>query len=101
MSTKITQATTEVSSMGHSQRTIANTANGTRVVAAATSAKFGVRLKAAAGNTEPVFVGGFGVTTSTGYPLAAGEELPIPVGNATDVYAICASGGQTLAAIWF
>lgn len=46
----------------------------------------GVRIKALATNTGVVYVGlSSGVTTSTGYPLSAGEELALDVGVFRDV----------------
>ncbi len=100
MSTHVKSATTEAASMGHAQRTIASTVGGTRVTAAATTGRFGVRIKARPDNTEAVYIGLSGVTTANGYPLSAGEELAIPVGNANDIFAICASGGQNLCLLW-
>ncbi len=38
-----------------------------------------VRVRAATANTLVIYVGPTGVTTSTGYPLPAGEELSIPI----------------------
>lgn len=50
-------------------------------------------IKAAPGNTGVVYVGPAGVTANTssesdGYPLSAGQELPIPIHNTGTVYVI-------------
>jgi hypothetical protein len=39
-------------------------------------------VKAAAANSGSVYLGNAGVTSSTGYPLYPGEELPITTGQA-------------------
>ncbi len=46
----------------------------------------GVTLTAGAANAAVVYVGGAGVTASTGYPLAAGVSLHLPVANANQIY---------------
>lgn len=98
MTAPIKSARTEAATLGHGNVVVAATA--TRITAAGTLANFGVRIKAAEGNAEAIYIGGAGVTTGNGYPLAAGEELALPIGNANDVYAISASGNQNLRAIW-
>ncbi len=45
----------------------------------------GVRVRAATANTLVIYVGPAGVTTSTGYPLPAGEELSIPIEDPSKV----------------
>jgi hypothetical protein len=42
-----------------------------------------------------VFLGPAGVTTSTGYPLTAGNDVFFPVGSPVPVFAICAPGSST------
>lgn len=66
----------------------------------------GVRLKAAAGNGQTVFVGNSASVNGTagdpncGYPLAAGQELPIDFNGATEpanetsIYCFAPSGTQ-------
>tara|TARA_R110000824_G_scaffold79586_2_gene200446 strand:- start:5449 stop:5799 length:351 start_codon:yes stop_codon:yes gene_type:complete len=55
-------------------------------------------MKAAAGNTELVYIGDSGLTnpsvTEDGTPLAAGEVFILT--TTADVYAICETGGQKL-----
>lgn len=80
----------------------AKSAIGTTAVALVSAprrAARGVQLKAAAGNTANVFVGGAGVTAGTldatdGLPLAAGEGLMIPVDDASKIFLRAASGSQ-------
>ena len=60
---------------------------------------FGVRVKAVAGNAGIVYVGPKGVTADTadatdGYPLAAGEEVLIPIDNLNKVYVIASQVDQ-------
>lgn len=43
-----------------------------------------------------VFVGGPAVTTSTGFPLAAGSSLALDLAVGDEVYAVVASGTQTV-----
>lgn len=55
----------------------------------------GVTIFALATNSAPVYVGKAGVTTSTGYPVAAGAASPI-IGcvSPSEIYLIAASGAQ-------
>lgn len=48
----------------------------------------GVRIKALAGNSDIVYVGGSGVTLLTGFELSAGEEVLIKVDDPAKVHAI-------------
>jgi hypothetical protein len=65
--------------------------------AAPLSAQFqinGVILKADYANTSKVYVGGPGVTTATGYPLAAGEAISYGanlVPGLASIYMICSN----------
>lgn len=61
-----------------------------------------VSIKALAANTGTVYVGdSSSVTSSTGYPLAAGEETPpLPVANVDDLYIIGSAANQTVAFLW-
>lgn len=56
----------------------------------------GVVLKAASDNAGFVYVGGVGVTTSTGYPLAAGEPISYGVANSNQVYIVGADALQVV-----
>ena len=43
---------------------------------------------------DPVYVGGSGVTSSTGFPIFSTDEpIRLPVSETTVLYAICASAG--------
>jgi len=84
------------------QATVGTTA---AVVVAATTSRSpragnGVFVKAPLANTNPVFIGGEGVTTSTGVPLEKGTDMWIPISDPSLLYAIVASGTETLALFW-
>lgn len=60
-----------------------------------------VYLAALAGNSASIFVGPLGVTSSTGYPIAAGVAFPsngagLSLGAGEDLYAISTAAAQTL-----
>lgn len=55
----------------------------------------GVLVKANGANTDKIYVGESGVTTTTGFELAATEQVVLPVLTASEVYAISASGTQS------
>ncbi len=57
----------------------------------------GVNIKALKTNTGLIYVGIAGVTTGTGYPLAAGETLFLSVDNANRIYAISDTAAQAIA----
>lgn len=61
--------------------------------------KRGVTVQADTTNTESVFIGVTGVTTSNGMELTPGESFPVEIDDIAEIYAISASGGQT--ARWF
>jgi len=48
----------------------------------------GVRVRAATANTVVIYLGPHGVTTDSGYPLPAGEELLIPIEDPSKVYVV-------------
>ncbi len=54
----------------------------------------GVRIKALAGNTNKVYVGLAGVTTSTGYELSAGNDVLVPCKDASTIFVIGSATGQ-------
>ena len=55
----------------------------------------GITIKADGGNTDAIYVGfSNGVTSSTGYKLAAGDERPIPIRDMTKVWIIGGAAGQ-------
>lgn len=55
-----------------------------------------IRLKAAAGNTGTIFVGPSPVTTTNGFPLAAGQEVAYPINQTGVIYAIAIGVSQRL-----
>jgi len=69
------------------------------LVSASRPATRGVQLKAAADNTEAVYVGNSDVTADSadatdGFPLAAGEGLFLAIDDASKVFLRAASGTQ-------
>jgi hypothetical protein len=77
----------------HGQTTV--TTAGTEVaLGASTALTSGVRVKALSDNAGSVYVGANPVTSSTGFELAAGEEVFIEVANLATVYVDAAAGGD-------
>ncbi len=60
----------------------------------------GVIFKALAGNGQTIFLGDSTVTTSTGFPLAAGDTVSLNVDDPSKVWAVATSGTQTLCLIY-
>ena len=58
----------------------------------------GVVITANAANTSTVYVGPSGVTSSTGYPLAAGQSISYALANLSSIYII---GTNTTDAVAF
>lgn len=54
----------------------------------ANTLKNGIVLTADSSNTGVIYVGGSGVTTATGYPLAAGASISYSVTNLNMIYII-------------
>lgn len=48
--------------------------------------KFGVTVLAVAANAQTIYVGNSGVTTSNGFPLAAGAGMTLAVDNLSKIY---------------
>jgi hypothetical protein len=59
------------------------------------------KLKAHVDNTDVVYVGTTGVTTSSGYPLWPGDPMDVEVSNLNVVHAIVGSGTQKLSYLGF
>ncbi len=62
--------------------------------------KKGILIKAhgsgdAAANTVPIFLGDANVTTSSGFSLAPGESITIPI-SGDDLYAVASAASQKL-----
>lgn len=60
----------------------------------------GIVLYALAANTQNVFVGPSGVTSSTGYAIEPGKALSLDVDDPSRIYAVSASGTQTITYIY-
>lgn len=43
-----------------------------------------------------VYIGGSGVTAATGFPLEAGDNLPMDIGDDIDIYGITAEGSSEI-----
>lgn len=56
----------------------------------------GVVLESLSTNTVSIFIGGSGVTTSTGVELAPGGMFGVAVSNTNKIFVICASGSPVL-----
>lgn len=56
-----------------------------------------VMIKAASTNTGAVYVGASGVTTSTGFPLAAGQSVTVGAVSPSVCYVIGSASGQAVA----
>jgi hypothetical protein len=94
-----TSATWAISSVAipttiyHGQKTV--TTAGTEVALAASQAILsGVRIKALAANTGIIYVGANPVTSTTGFALAAGEEVFVEVANLATVYIDSSVNGE-------
>lgn len=66
-----------------------------------------VLIKAKGDNATNVYIGKAGVTvpgettdTTSGYPLAAGHELRLFIGNLNEVYYICDAAGDAFSYLW-
>ena len=57
----------------------------------------GVVVKALKSNAGTVYVGASGVSTSTGYPLVAGESISYAVTNLSAIYLICQNNSDSIA----
>lgn len=71
------------------------------ITAAATQCTRGVGLKAAPANSGTIYVGPSDVTAGTtpatdGWPLAAGEEIFLPLADPRTVYAVASAANQQL-----
>jgi len=58
------------------------------------SLKIGVTVKALSTNTNVVFIGTSGVSSTDGFQLAAGEQIFIPAGNLNRVYLDVTTNGE-------
>jgi hypothetical protein len=68
-------------------------------VALATNSSHSFCVQAFAGNTITVYVGASGVTTTTGFPLAAGQPACLQLSNTNLIYVIASTTGASVAVI--
>lgn len=89
-----------VSSGGTSGRTAVafrQTCTTSAVQMASNALQNGVVIKALSTNGGTAYIGPSGVTTSTGYPLAAGEAISYGVANTSQLYLICSDATSVVA----
>ena len=55
----------------------------------------GVKIRAATANTVVIYVGRAGVTVDGGYPLPAGEELPVQIEDVSKVFVVADPAGNS------
>lgn len=72
------------------------TVTGTATALPSGALTVGVIFEALSTNTVSIFVGGSGVTTSTGIELQPGGALSAAVSNTNLLYVICASGSPVI-----
>ena len=63
-------------------------ATGTAAALSAQILTNSIAIVALSSNTGTVYVGGVGVTTGTGYPLAPGQAIGYTIANANAVYIV-------------
>lgn len=68
-------------------QTTSNT-SAVQLSAVSTPSVNGILVQGLSGNALSVYIGGSGVTTSTGYELQAGQAVPFSVANITSLYVI-------------
>ncbi len=88
--------TTVQSTLTTSQHTTHQTANTATPVSSSLACQSGVTVVADSANTDTVYVGPSGVSTSTGFPLAAGAGFTFSVNNAQLIYSVSATASQKL-----
>lgn len=64
--------------------------------ATSTALRDGVWVQALSTNSGTLYIGGSGVTTSTGYPLAAGASVFVPIDDLSKIYAIGSADNQAV-----
>ena len=82
-----------VGTFGHGAKTITTASGAAEVLLADQACNF-LALQAKAGNTNPVYVGGEGVTAADGYQLAALEAIVLPVENVNKIYLKATTDGE-------
>lgn len=85
------------STFKHGQNTDIDSGADEQIVVATNAATRGVVIKAMPENTGIIYIGLSGVTSTTGFPLEAGETVTIPVDDADKIYALASIDNQALA----
>lgn len=87
-------------SFDHASVPVTTTAAALSSAAHSNPPRNGVAVKAHAGNAGTVYVGNANTVTANtvaatdGYPLAAGEEITIPIDNAAGIFVIASANTQ-------
>lgn len=89
-----TVATSEVAPTTVAHAAVTVTTAGTRVQFAANTAK-SIVVKAASANTGIIYVGGSGVTSANGFPLAAGDTVSLDINNTNVVWVDASINAQS------
>lgn len=79
--------------------TAQQTATSSAVALAAQALVNGARVVALSTNVVPVYVGPAGVTSATGFPLAAGDYIDINVTDTSAIYIIAPTGSPVVGVI--
>ncbi|MBZ5529729.1 MAG: hypothetical protein LAN71_17770 [Acidobacteriia bacterium] len=69
---------------------------GTAEAIAGSQVIHSVTVKALSTNTVAVYIGGTGVTTTTGFELLAGESISLDISNLATVFCISGSASQII-----
>lgn len=81
------------SSFSHNQTTVGSS-SAVQLTTTSTPCKFGIIVKADDSNTGNIYVGGSGVTTSSGFKLQAGQGISFEIDDASKVYVIADADNQ-------
>lgn len=93
-----TVATAQVTTSGAPIVSTQQTCSLTAIPLPAGAYQTGVVVQALTTNTGTVYVGGPGVTTSTGYPLVAGQAISYAAANSANIYIICTVASDAVSA---
>lgn len=81
---------------GNGQTTI-SAANPTKIATADVKVNTGLQMKALSANIDVIYIGHSDVTSTTGFPLAPGEGLFIPVDAVSLIYGLAISNNDKIA----
>ena len=68
----------------------------TQLTCVETTINHGLLLRTPISNSGVVFIGPVGVTVETGFGIDPGDSMELPIDNASDLYAIAATGPLSL-----